>query len=855
MPDDGGWISRRNVALFVRPSGRSPQWPFSGPAAQMVRRATAPKNNGTDRNDPTISHKQYNTNRSQRSFRSYLNTRYGHDILTQFRRLDGEKLKFASVSEGLTFLCRCRDAHLRPVGLHLSDPCGSQQSRKIVLRASEDLLKERISYHHKVKKEFSVTIARIEEQLKSKVEMHDWIKIKKSSDRLAECKRRNIRDNQKKKFDNLRGKVDKKFCNLDRSRIVVNRSSRILSRTEEDLLARGLNYAVAPMKLPVKEIVTGLECAANFVDSASRSDFRSELALALRSANKPERNMTNSEHLAIKALRCDPNIVVLPADKGNATVVMDRKEYETKLESILADSSKFEKVRKSSPVSRIEKEIKALIKNVGIEKDVSIPEGCKVPHIYGLPKIHKPDVPLRPVVSCIATTLHPLAKYLLQILNPLQASIESNIKNTEAFISRIKTQKVQSKTKLVSFDVVNLFTSVPIDEALAVLKIRLDLDVGLKDRTELPAKDIVRLTEYCVRNTYFQYKDQYYKQVDGMAMGSPLSPVLCNIFMSELEVNAMSKSAKKPTIWLRYVDDTFVLWDHGDEALSEFLDHLNAENKAIKFTMEVEKDSRLAFLDTMIEKTTGGLRTSVYRKPTHTDSYLRWTSNHSNRTKVGIIECLTNRARKICNTKQDLKNELDHLEKAFAANGYPSRVIERAMKEKRTVNAATQNTEIVATAVIPYAGALHEKLRRICGKYKVRLAGRSEETLRKSLTLVAPVRKKENLKGAVYQVPTTCDKVYIGETGRQLKKRMSEHKTACKYLKGEGSAIAEHCITCGCAPQWEKVRSLGYEQNQMKRKIREAIEIKLAGNKNFAERSYEMGGEWDSAICKWLKRS
>ena len=96
----------------------------------------------------------------------------------------------------------------------------------------------------------------------------------------------------------------------------------------------------------------------------------------------------------------------------------------------------------------------------------------------------------------------------------------------------------------------------------------------------------------------------------------------------------------------------------------------------------------------------------------------------------------------------------------------------------------------------------------------------------------------------------SCGKVYIGETGRQLKKRMSEHKTACKYMKGEGSAIAEHCISCSCAPQWGQVRSLAMEQNQMKRKIREALEIKIAGNKNFAERSYELGDEWDTCIYR-----
>jgi len=542
----------------------------------------------------------------------------------------------------------------------------------------------------------------------------------------------------------------------------------------------------------------------------------------------------------MKALRSDMNIVILPADKGNSTVVMNRKEYDEKITQIISDSTKFEKVRKSSPVSRIEKEAKALVKKVGMEKEIIIPEGCKVPHIYGLPKIHKPDVPLRPVVSCIASTLHPLAKYLLRILNPLQLTIESGIKNSADFISKIEQLEVQPHTKMVSFDVVNLFTSVPIGEALAVLRRRLEEDGSLNERTSMTIDQIVELTEYCVRNTYFQYKDEYFKQVDGMAMGSPLSPVLCNLFMSDLEKTAMEKSQQKPKIWLRYVDDTFALWEYGEDSLNGFLGYLNGINKAIKFTMEQENEGRLAFLDTLVKREDRKLVASVYRKPTHTDSYLRWNSNHPNSTKIGIVRCLAKRARTVCMKENDLRTELQHLQQAFLANGYPRKVLQKAMCKKNEKQELDTDTGPVATAVVPYLRSVHEKLRRICSKYNVRLAARSAATLRTHLTAVAPLQQPENRKGAVYQVSMSCGRVYIGETGRPLKKRMSEHKTACKYLKGEANAIAEHCINCSCAPQWDGVRCLGYEQNQLKRKIRESIEIKLAGIKIFAERSYDL---------------
>ena len=91
-----------------------------------------------------------------------------------------------------------------------------------------------------------------------------------------------------------------------------------------------------------------------------------------------------------------------------------------------------------------------------------IKEHCKPPHIYGLPKVHKEGVPLRPVVSCIGSSVHPLAKYLAKILNPLQNRIPSNIKNSMDFITKIKDLDIADNTRLVSLDVVSLFTSVPV---------------------------------------------------------------------------------------------------------------------------------------------------------------------------------------------------------------------------------------------------------------------------------------------------------------------------------------------------------------------------------------------------------
>ena len=84
---------------------------------------------------------------------------------------------------------------------------------------------------------------------------------------------------------------------------------------------------------------------------------------------------------------------------------------------------------------------------------------------------------------------------------------------------------------MVSFDVVSLFTCVPIDEALKVIEQRLNEDETLMERTSIPVEDICALTELCLKSTYFQYQDQFYEQIEGAAMGSPLSPIIANIYM------------------------------------------------------------------------------------------------------------------------------------------------------------------------------------------------------------------------------------------------------------------------------------------------------------------------------------
>jgi hypothetical protein len=133
-------------------------------------------------------------------------------------------------------------------------------------------------------------------------------------------------------------------------------------------------------------------------------------------------------------------------------------------------------------------------------------------------------------------------------------------------------------------------------------------------------EDDLALSEDTLTSTYFYFNGQYYEQTDGVVTGSLLSPVIANFFMEDFEKQAIELTTHKPVCCHRYVDDTYLIWPHGQTKLLELLDHHNELHKNIRSTMENEKDGHLPFLDIDIYgRVDGNLRHNVYRAPTHTN--------------------------------------------------------------------------------------------------------------------------------------------------------------------------------------------------------------------------------------------
>ncbi|XP_063969468.1 uncharacterized protein LOC135157522 [Lytechinus pictus] len=512
-------------------------------------------------------------------------------------------------------------------------------------------------------------------------------------------------------------------------------------------------------------------------------------------------------------------------DKGNATVVMDRLDYEAKVQRLL-DSGTYRKLPRD-PTPAIERRVNDKLLSLQRKDVLSRPlyrqlrsSSGLCPIIFGQPKIHKPDTPLRPIVSTRGSPTYALAQHLTNILQPLVGQGVHHVRNSKHFVEQICQMNVSNSDLLISFDVESLFTSVPVKDACAIILERLKFDRTLPDRTQLSPLEIHDLLEMCLNSTSFRWRDTFYRQTEGAAMGSPLSPVVANMFMEHFEETALQSATHKPKVWLRYVDDTFVVWQHGAEETNNFLRHLNSQHECIKFTMEMENEGSIPFLDTKITRTAqGSLSHQVYRKPTHTDRYLNYRSFHHPSVLRSINKTLVKRAHEVSD-QIHLRGELEHIKRVLKCNNYPSHKICTELPPSRNPHVGQPKARVV----LPYLGAASQKIQRILREADIEVRHSSSNKLQSALTTHKDKRNSKDLPG-VYRIPCECGKVYIGETGRSFNTRIKEHKAHGRRDERDKSAIIDHAHTHDHRILWDESRLVTRVPYWHQRRVREALEI------------------------------
>ena len=165
---------------------------------------------------------------------------------------------------------------------------------------------------------------------------------------------------------------------------------------------------------------------------------------------------------------------------------------------------------------------------------------------------------------------------------PLVGQSPHHLKNNQHFIQHIKEVKLEPWEVMTSYDVKAFFTSVPMDPSINIIKQK-QQDQLLSQSTKMSIQQVVTLLEFCLNNTDFLFQGKYYEQVHGAVMGCPISNLITNLFMEEFEVKALNSATHTPHLWLRYVDDTFVIQEA--KYSQQLLQHINAQDPHIQFTV------------------------------------------------------------------------------------------------------------------------------------------------------------------------------------------------------------------------------------------------------------------------------
>ena len=163
-------------------------------------------------------------------------------------------------------------------------------------------------------------------------------------------------------------------------------------------------------------------------------------------------------------------------------------------------------------------------------------------------------------------------------------------------------------------------------------------------RTSLAISDITIGLKHCFSSTVFSYKNSLFKQIFGTPISSCISPIIASLYMEHVEHTAITTFHTPPTLWLRYVDDTFCILNK--DHINDFHSHLNSIYSHIQFTIEKEHNFSLPFLDVLVKRnsrngnttTHSFLSTTIYRKSTHTNRYLHYTSHHPKHQKLTVAK-------------------------------------------------------------------------------------------------------------------------------------------------------------------------------------------------------------------------
>ena len=498
---------------------------------------------------------------------------------------------------------------------------------------------------------------------------------------------------------------------------VVNLSSVTLTQSQMEALEKGLTFCPTPGNINIVNIWDDLEkfcrrlrLKKHFDGATEQNDpfkgkFRNPstwspadgadttLDLYIKSikmdtlVQPPKQirthNLTKSQYKGLEELCANPHITLKKADKGSAVVCMNTSDYIHEALRQLSNPVSYTMLQED-PTESYTREIRGVLFDMLNEEliddntmDYLDVDKARPGRFYILPKIHKPHIPGRPICSSNNHPTERISEFVDHHIRKYVTSLPSYVRDTQDFINKIKALGPLSEdTLLVTMDVTSLYTSIPNQQGInAVLE-----HINADPTALIPPNHMEKLMELILNKNHFEFNGKLYLQIGGTAMGTRFAPSFANLFMGNFEHNLLQLYDKPIKLWLRFIDDIFLVFEHGEDELKRFVNLANSLVDSIKFTEEHSLDS-IVFLDTRVIKDPKihTLYTTLYLKPTDTRDFLHFSSSHPRRQKTGGPYGQFLRIRRICTRDWDFNLEARALSLAYLRRGYPKSTLEAAL--------------------------------------------------------------------------------------------------------------------------------------------------------------------------------
>jgi hypothetical protein len=411
-------------------------------------------------------------------------------------------------------------------------------------------------------------------------------------------------------------------------------------------------------------------------DAMERLDYSVGRAFA-SIASKP--TPKNYQWSSVRDYLQEKNLLVKLTDKNLGLAVIPIQWYDSTLLQMLADTNTYLWVPEI-PIDELVNKLRSSQKKwhlpANMDKFITQRTKREIPNFHAIPKVHKEPWKLRPIVPSHSWITSCVSVVLDHLLQPILKQIDWIVSSSKEVITRLQkvTLLPQKPLWILTGDVVSFYTNIPIDDCVAITSAgwrRFCRD------SSIPEKTIRSMVRFIMENNYLEYQGQYFRQRNGLAMGTSSAPVIANIYAARYEHGLRLHLDPRIRFYGRYIDDCLCLFQGTREEVNEFCDNFRIGPLEVTWSVS---DARDSFLDIEIMKAawpdTCAVHTRLFRKNLNKHLYIPWSSAHPLHVKKGFVKAELTRFAILCSRPGYFADARQEFYGNLRRRGYPPKELD-----------------------------------------------------------------------------------------------------------------------------------------------------------------------------------